>query len=104
MSFSSMGPTMHLDQEIRTRKQLPFLAKSSRTTSAKRSSQHFPDIPNEDGPGPHTPIRTEAGERGEMVVVNTPNLEKMVEDLGLKIAELTALVMAQQGTQPDESL
>jgi hypothetical protein len=102
MAFSSMGPGVQLERDRRVKKQLPFLTKSNRT-STKRSSQHF-DAPSEDGsrtPVPQTPIRINtAGTLGS----DNPNLEKMVEDLSTKIAELTALIVAQQGSVPDESL
>lgn len=101
MTFSSMGPGSQFDLENRARKSIPFLAKSNRAPS-KHNSHYFGHAPNGDH-DPHTP-KTERVERAEMEVVNDANLEKMVEDLGAKIAELTAIVMAQQGTAPDESL
>jgi hypothetical protein len=93
---------MQHDPGNRARKSIPFLAKSNRAPS-KHNSQHFGYGPNDDH-DPHTPIRTERAQRPEAVVVNNANLEKMVEDLGAKIAELTAIVLAQQGSAPEESL
>lgn len=102
MNFSGMGPGMQLDLENRAKRSIPFLAKSNRVPS-KHNSQFFADTPGTDHDA-HTPIRSERRERPEKAVANDSNLEKMVEDLGAKLAELTALVMAQQGSAPDESL
>jgi len=112
--FSSMGPPLEIDPDSgnttkKPGKQLPFLTKSNRAHT-KHFSQHFPDAPAEDGshsPGPQspeTPIKTKKEPKVEKVIVVNPNLEQMVEDLGAKIAELTALIMTQQGSTPDESL
>lgn len=100
VSFSSLGPISSTDLDQRAKKQIPFLSKSYRSSSAKHDSQHFVDLPHGNGNGsdPHTPIETEPGTSVQTVVTNNPNLERMVEDLTTKIAELTALVMAQQGT------
>jgi hypothetical protein len=102
IAFSSMGPSAQLDRDRTIKKQSPFLTKSTRTNT-KRLSQHF-NAPSEDGsrtPAPQAPVRINTA--GTLSSDN-PNLEKMVEDLSTKIAELTALVMAQQGSAPDESL
>jgi hypothetical protein len=103
-----MGPGMQLDQEAgrRAKKQLPFLTKSTRT-STKNPMSEFADRPGTNGshtPEPQTPIKIGGG-KAESVAVGNPNLEKMVEDLATKIAELTALINAQQGPGPlDDSL
>jgi len=102
IAFSSMGPSTQLDRDRTIKKQSPFLTKSTRTNT-KRLSQQF-NAPSEDGsrtPIPQAPVRINTtGTPGS----DNPNLEKMVEDLSTKIAELTALVMAQQGSAPEDSL
>jgi hypothetical protein len=39
----------------------------------------------------------------DTVVVGSSDLERKVDDLTAKIAELTALIMTQQGTSPEET-
>jgi hypothetical protein len=107
IAFSSMGPTTQTDLGRSSKKQIPFLSKSN-GISSKHTSQHYVDIPNVEGSlvtDPQTPIANEAGNGTQTVIVSNVNLEKLVEDLSTKIAELTALVMAQQGSSglPDES-
>jgi hypothetical protein len=84
-----------------TKKQIPFLSKSN----TNRSSQHFLDGPVNDSchsPGPQTPKASRQRKTDSMVVASS-NLEKKVDDLTAKIAELTALIMTQQGTSPEET-
>lgn len=103
--FSTLGPsgmnTLPLDGATSPRRQKPFLS-----NRAKTYSQHFPEIPSDDGahsPGPqYFAIKSKKEGRLETVVVDNPALEQKVEDLSAKIAELTALIMAQQGTADAE--
>ena len=109
--FSNLGPsgaiTLTVDGANSPRRQKPFL---SNRANDKTLSQHFPEIPSEDGghsPGPQNFIvkgKKEGKGTVETVVVDNPALEQKVEDLSAKIAELTALIMAQQGAaDPEES-
>ena len=99
--FSSLGPsganTLPVDGAMSPKRQKPFLS-----NRAKRYSQHFPDVPSEDGshsPGPQNfVVKGKKEGKVETVVVDNPALEQRVEDLSAKIAELTALIMAQQGS------
>lgn len=97
--FSSIGPSMEdTNQYEPTKKQRPFL---SNRTDTKTSSQHFP----EDGlqiPGPCA-VKGKREIKGEAVMVDNAGLEARVADLTTKIAELTALMMALQGTSTEES-
>ena len=103
--FSSLGPsganTLPVDGATSPRRQMPFLS-----NRAKTYSQHFPEIPNDDeahSPGPQNFVVKSKKESGvETVVVDNPALEQRVEDLSAKIAELTALIMAQQGIGAEE--
>jgi hypothetical protein len=79
------------------KKQRPFL--SDRANSKTHSGQ-FTDFDGPDNPGPqhyHIKSKNENG-KGEVVVVDNTDLEAKVAELSLKITELTALIMAQQGT------
>jgi hypothetical protein len=105
--FSALGPvganTLPVDGATSPRKQKPFLS-----NRAKTYSQHFPEIPNDDGlqgPGPQN-MMVQSGQEGrvEAIVVDNPALVQKVEDLTTKIAELTALIMAQQGIAETEEL
>lgn len=82
---------------------MPFL---SNRANNKTHSQHFPELPDDDGvhsPGPQNfVVRSKKEGRMESVVVDNPALEQKVEDLSAKIAELTALIMAQQGIAGEE--
>lgn len=75
---------------------MPFLS-----NRAKTYSQQFPEIPGDDeahSPGPqYFAIKSKKEGRAETVTVDNLALEQKVEDLSTKIAELTALIMAQQG-------
>ena len=102
MSFSSMGPGMQHESGSKPKRPIPFLARSNRAPSKHNS--FFGDGPQDENHEPQTLGSRERAERPETVVVNNAKLEKMVEDLGAKIAELTAIVMAQQGSAPEESL
>jgi hypothetical protein len=111
--FSNLGPsgamTIPLDGTMdgaseRTtspRRQKPFLSNRVKTLS-----QHFPEIANADGaqsPGPQNfVVKSKKEGKSETVVVDNPALEQKVEDLSAKIAELTALIMAQQGIGGEE--
>ena len=104
--FSTLGPsgalTLPVDNDTSPRRQKPFLSNRANT---KALSQHFPDIPNEDGT--HSPGSQNFVVKGkrdgkvdgkvEVVMVDNPALEQKVEELSSRIAELTALIMAQQG-------
>jgi len=94
MVFSTMGPQSKHDENQRVKKQLPFLSKSHRSFSNKHLSQNFIDTPIE-APDHHVLLQVDTGERVQQA--QNKNLEKMVEDLSAKIAELTTLVLAQQG-------
>ena len=99
--FSALGPaganTLSVDGASSLRRQKPFLS-----DRAKTYSQHFPETLSENGTngaGPQSlEVRGKNNGRVEMVVGDNPGLEQRVEDLSAKIAELTALLMAQQGT------
>jgi hypothetical protein len=103
--FSTLGPsganTLPLDGATSPRRQKPFLS-----NRAKTYSQHFPELPSEDGADSPIPqnfrVRSKKEGRVETVVVDNPALELRVEDLSAKIAELTALIMAQQGSTSAE--
>ena len=100
--FSTLGPsgalTLPVDGATSPRRQKPFL---SNRANNKTLSQHFPEIPNDDGahsPGPQNfVVKAKQEGRVETVIMDNPALEQKVEDLSAKIAELTALIMAQQG-------
>jgi len=104
-AFSSIGPsTSQTEFSTQTsagnpKKQIPFLSKSN----TNRSSFH--DGPVGDGshtPSPQTP-RASRQSKIDTVVVGSSDLERKVDDLTAKIAELTALIMTQQGTSPEET-
>ena len=104
-TFSSMGPgSTQLTQDSissSAKKQRPFL--SNRT--ATKTSQHFVEVPNGDGsqsPQPQNYTIKGKKEAHATVAVNNTDLERQVRDLSIQISELTALIMAQQGTNGDE--
>jgi hypothetical protein len=83
------------------KQQRPFL--SDRANSKTHSGQ-FTEFSGPDSPGLqsyHITSKKENG-KGDVVVVDNTDLEAKVADLSLKIAELTALIMAQQGTMGEE--
>lgn len=99
--FSSIGPnttttqlTLQLDGSSRSiltpKKQRPFLSQRSQ---ANTNSQHFADFPS-----PSQQQTTKAREVSQGIIISNSNeaLENKVDDLSAKIAELTALIMAQQ--------
>jgi len=93
-TFSSIAPGATLATPAIRRKPKPFLSNRSKT-----SSQYFPDVSIEDSavsPGKGTK------EIERTVIVRDTDLESQVKDLSVKIAELTALIMAQQGTANEE--
>lgn len=101
--FSTLGPsgaiTLPVHGANSPRRQKPFLLNRA---NDRTLSQHFPEIPSEDGghsPGPQNFVKGKKEGKGtvETVVVDNPALEQKLEDLSVKIAELTALIMAQQG-------
>ncbi|KAK2627683.1 hypothetical protein QTJ16_002329 [Diplocarpon rosae] len=111
-AFSTIGPGLNRLESLSgssAKKQRPFLTKRK---SGQRGSQHFPtpDTPNtEDGArSPKEPpkegnVSARGKKEGEqLVVVSNAQLENQVRDLSVKIAELTALIMAQQGTPQEE--
>jgi len=105
--FSTVGPSEQLTRESTTlsKKPRPFL---SNRASANTASQHFPELRTDDGPccpdSYDDPVKSKKeGERA--VVLDNPELNGLkaqVDDLSSKIAELTALIMAQQGTDSQE--
>jgi len=102
--FPSMGPgTGNGTGSILppAKKQRPFL--SDRANSKTHSGQ-FTEFDAPDSPGPHSYHISgkKVNGKGEVVVVDNTELEAKVADLSLKIAELTALIMAQQGTAGEE--
>jgi hypothetical protein len=109
-TWSSIGPSsasMTIDSTTGTKKQRPFL---SNRTNSKVASMHFPDTPGEDGGSDdreHMVVKGKkegktSNDKGGVVMVNNLELEDKVADLSAKIAELTALIMAQQGTSQEE--
>ncbi|KAE8443417.1 hypothetical protein EG329_001898 [Mollisiaceae sp. DMI_Dod_QoI] len=108
--FSSMGPSSEqptMENTVRSRKPRPFL---SNRASANTASQHFPALRNDDGPVISYPDPFDDTVNGKQdgeraVVLKNPDLDGLkaqVEDLSSKIAELTALIMAQQTTDGQE--
>jgi len=106
--FSSIGHVgpgstqLTQDSRIPSKKPRPFL---SDRTNSKRTSQQFSEVPNEDGansPGPHSYKVRSKKDPDATIVVNNTDLENQVKELSVKIAELTALIMAQQGNGGDE--
>ncbi|CZR64510.1 uncharacterized protein PAC_14408 [Phialocephala subalpina] len=109
----SMGPgseQLIRESTIPTKKPRPFL---SNRASANTASQHFPDPRSHQTPAEccadpfdEAPRSRKESRKGEpSVVLDSPELDGLktqVEDLSLKIAELTALIMAQQGTNNEE--
>ncbi len=102
-AFSSIGPGLsRLESTSSAKKQRPFLTNRS---GGRIVSQNFPDTPTTgDGTGsPPQEIDVVKGKKeGDIIVVSNTVLEEQVKDLSLKIAELTALIMAEQGTPQEE--
>jgi len=106
-TFSAIGPASGHGTDSTMpppppKRQRPFLSNRS---SSKISSQHFPDVPDEDGahsPGLHGYNLKGKQEAERTIVVQNTDLEDRVNELSNKIAELTALIMAQQGTTNEE--
>jgi len=104
-NFSSIGPDLTqltIDSATTRRKQRPFL---SNRTNTKTLSQHFIEMPSEDGsrsPGPQNyAIKGKKEGEAETVLVGNADLAVKIEDLTAKIAELTSLIMARQGVHDD---
>jgi hypothetical protein len=102
--FPSMGPGTGKGTESilpPAKKQRPFL--SDRANSKTHSGQ-FTEFDGPGSPGPgnyHVKSKKENG-KADVVVVDNTDLEAKVAELSVKIAELTALIMAQQGTTGEE--
>jgi hypothetical protein len=99
-----MGPVTGKNTESilpPTKKQRPFLFDRAHS---KTHSGHFTEFDGPDSPGSQSYNVKNKKENGkvEVVVVDNRDLEAKVEELSLKIAELTALIMAQQGTTGEE--
>lgn len=102
-AFSSIGPGSSQitgDSGIALKRQRPFLTNRS---SAKTSSQHYTDAPPQEygsnSPSPQAQWSSSVnGKKEGMVGMQNTDLENQVKELSVKIAELTALIMAQQGT------
>jgi len=108
--FSSIGPAYNTEpleptsshrtsQNLAKRKQKPFLSKSSAGHSS-HDLQHSPITDGSQGQGLETPVIRRDDRTGGGV---NEDLEKKVDNLTAKIAELTALVMAQQNSSSEES-
>ncbi|KAF8855335.1 hypothetical protein BDZ45DRAFT_805084 [Acephala macrosclerotiorum] len=110
----SMGPgseQLTRESTIARKKPRPFL---SNRASANTASQHFPDPRHNDNPAPccddpfdEAPRSSKESRKGggPSVTLDNPELDGLktqVEDLSLKIAELTALIMAQQSANNEE--
>ncbi|XMA18137.1 hypothetical protein WAI453_010928 [Rhynchosporium graminicola] len=100
--FSSIGPGLArlTTDSTSSKKHQPFLASRSR----KRNSEHFVNTPAEDGSHSPTHETSPKGKKEEesTLVVSNIMLEEQVQDLSQKIAELTALIMASQGSPHEE--
>lgn len=99
-TFSSHGPglaQLTSDDVSPSKKQRPFL---SNRTNSKISSGHFPAYLSEDGFGGPT-TQHQGKENGGPAGGSNSDLEAKVTDLSNKIAELTALIMAQQAPAPE---
>jgi hypothetical protein len=104
--FSTLGPSggipSHLDGAASPRRQKPFLS-----NRAKKPSEHSPETPS--GNEAHSPglqksvVRSKKETNVEELIVDKSALEQRVENLSDKIAELTALIMAQQGVDGEET-
>ena len=109
LAFSSIGPGQNqsrTDSSIGTsKKQRPFL---SNRTNLKVSSQHFPELPTAQEDGSHSPTRQDSASEsrkegcGRTIIAENSDLEQKVGDLSAKIAELMALLNAQQETRDIE--
>ncbi|TAQ91658.1 hypothetical protein B7494_g111 [Chlorociboria aeruginascens] len=101
-TFSYIGPSAGITKSstsgTMSKKQRPFL---STRIDTKRSSRHFNEIPDRDGsesPSPQSySLESKKIRDGKTVLVDNAGLEEKIADLSNKIAELTALFMAQQG-------
>jgi hypothetical protein len=101
-AFSSIEPISGvLDRSptitVKKRRQSPFLPSRANTMT---SSQHLPDLQNENGdssPEPDDTYQREPMAQADMVAMGNLSLERKVDVLSEKIAQLTALIMAQQG-------
>ncbi len=84
-----------------SRRQRPFL--SNRANSKTHSGQ-FTVFDRPDSPGHHTHSFKSKKEnnKAEVSALDNTDLGVKVADLSLKITELTALIMAQQGTVGEE--
>ena len=83
------------------RKQRPFL--SERANSKTHSGQFTEyDVPDSPGLQSFTVRSKKDIGKPEVVVADNTDLEAKVAELSLKITELTALIMAQQGTVGEE--
>jgi len=83
------------------KKQRPFL--SDRANSKTHSGQFLEfDVPDSPDPQSYTVRGKKENGKAEVLVANNTDLEAKVAELSLKIAELTALIMAQQGTSGEE--
>lgn len=97
-----MGPGLAqitAETDAPAKKQRPFL---SNRTNSKTISGSFAGFNVENGASSASPKLVLEGNKenghNEVVVVSNSDLEKKVADLSAKIAELTALIMAQQGS------
>lgn len=84
-----------------SRRQRPFL---SDRANAKTHSGQFTVFDRPDSPGPqsHSARVKKENDRAEVVALDNTDLEAKVAELSLKITELTALIIAQQGTIGEE--
>ena len=99
-TFSSKGPgfaQLTAADSSSVKKQRPFL---SNRTNSKVISGHFPAYASEDGLVTSIP-KYHGKENGGPAGPSNSELEAKVADLSNKIAELTALIMAQQAPQPE---
>ena len=91
--FFNPSNTFHLENT--SKKTKPFLSKSN----TNRSQHNFNDVPTT----PETPVRSKRETNGLRVAEGSNSeLERKVDDLTAKIAELTALIMAQHGGADEE--
>jgi hypothetical protein len=105
-SFSSSGPglaPLTTDDTSPPKRHRPFL---SDRAASKTISGHFVEFTNGDGTSNAIPryandSNKESNGNGK-VVVHSPDLEAKVAELSTRIAELTALIMAQQGAPTTE--
>lgn len=108
--FSATGPavadTLAVDgatSPATPRRQKPFL---SNRANNKTYSQYLPELINNDdahNPGPQNSVAKKE-DKLQTVVVDNRALEQRVENLSVKIAQLTALIMAQKRIADAEEL